>query len=168
MAIIPYKNIHPKIDESCFIAPESWITGDVRIGKNVSIFFGAVLRGDILPITVGDETNIQEHAVIHSSHGRSPTSIGNQVTIGHRAIVHGCTIGNTCIIGMGSIILDEAVIGDNCLVGAGSVVTERKKFPAGSLIIGSPAKVVRSLEPKELEHLQASAAGYVETGRNYR
>lgn len=165
--IIPYKNISPKIKENNFIAPDAWVIGDVSLEDNVSIFYGAVLRGDILPIKIGRGTNIQEHSVIHTSRGRVPTLVGEDVTIGHRAILHGCTVKNNCLIGMGSIILDEAVIEENCLIGAGSMITEGKIIPKNSLVFGSPAKVIRELKPEEVENIKKSAEAYRLVGQNY-
>jgi carbonic anhydrase/acetyltransferase-like protein (isoleucine patch superfamily) len=166
MAIIPYQGKKPSVKESNFIAPDSWIIGDVTLGENVSIFFGSVLRGDIQAISVGDNTNIQEHSLLHTSHGRTPCIVGKNVTVGHRAILHGCSIGDNCIIGMGSTILDEAVIPNNCIVGANSLVTEGKTFPEKSLILGSPAKAVRTLTENDLEQIQQSVKFYLETGKN--
>jgi carbonic anhydrase/acetyltransferase-like protein (isoleucine patch superfamily) len=165
MAIIPYQAKKPLVHESCFIAPDSWIIGDVKLGQHVSVFFGSVLRGDIEAISVGDNTNIREHSLLHTSHGRTPCIVGAEVTIGHRAIIHGCTIGDSCIIGMGATILDEAVIPKHCIVGANSLVTEGKTFPERSLILGSPAKAVRPLTDAEILHIAQSARGYVETGK---
>ena len=167
MAIVPYKDKKPKVHESCFIAPDSWVIGDVRLAESVSIFFGVVIRGDIEAIEVGERTNIQEHALLHTSHGRTPCCVGSNVTIGHRAILHGCTVNDNCIIGMGSTILDQSIIPAFSIVGANSLITEGKTFPERSLIIGSPAKAVRTLTDEEILHIKHSADSYVETGRNY-
>ena len=158
--IIDFDNHKPQIADNVFIAPNSTIIGDVKIAKDCSVFFNSVLRGDILPIIIGKETNIQEHAMIHTSHGRAPAQIGSEVTIGHRAIIHGASVGNRCLIGMGSIILDEAKIGDESIVGAGTVVTEGKTFPPRSLILGTPGKVVRALSDKEIENITRNASSY--------
>lgn len=166
--IVPFGSHHPRIGAEVFVAPDAWVIGDVELAPNVSVFFGAVLRGDILPIRVGAGTNIQEHSMLHTSHGRAPTIIGESVTIGHRAIVHGCSVGNRCLIGMGAIVLDEAVIEDECLVGAGSLITEGKHFPPRSLILGSPAKVVRQLDDAEVAQLPSGAQHYVALGTEYR
>lgn len=167
--IIPLKRedslIHPKIQSPHLIAPGAYLVGDVRIGLEVSIFFGAVLRGDINPIIVGNRTNIQEHAVLHTTKGRTPCTVMDGVTVGHRAIIHGATVQSNCLIGMGSIILDESVIQENSLVGAGSLVTEGKTFPPGSLIIGSPAKFVRSLSDEEINGIKRAADSYVLHGK---
>lgn len=155
----------PDIGRNCFIAPDAWTIGDVVLGDEVTIMFGAVLRGDILPIRIGSRTNIQEHSLLHTSNGRTPTIVGEEVTVGHRAIIHGAKVGNRCLIGMGSIILDEAVIEDECVIGAGSVVTEGKRIPARSLVLGVPGKVIRSLSDDEVAFLSRSAEGYVRTGK---
>ncbi len=166
--LLPLPDKTPQIGQEVFIAPDAWVIGDVTLGDNVSIFFGAVLRGDILAIKVGKQTNIQEHSLIHTSGGRCPTLIGEQVTVGHRAILHGCTIGNRCLIGMGATVLDESIIEDECLIGAGTLVTEGKRIPRGSLVLGVPGKVVRELTPAEIAHLSTSSADYVKTGALYR
>ena len=165
--IIEFDNQKPKIANNVFLAPNSTIIGDVKIDEDSSVFFNAVLRGDILPIIVGKGTNIQEHAMIHTSHGRAPAEIGNDVTIGHRAIIHGASIGNRCLIGMGSIILDEAKIGDESIVGAGTVVTEGKTFPPRSLILGTPGKVVRELSDEDVENILRNAHSYVKLASKY-
>ena len=166
--IIPFGTVSPTIGERLFLAPNAWVIGACEIGEDVSIFFGSVLRGDILPIRVGKRTNIQEHSIIHTSNGRIPTTIGEEVTVGHRSLLHGCTVGNRVLIGMGSTLLDECVIGDDSVIGAGSLVTERKVFPPRSMIFGSPARVVRELRPEEIEYLRVSAERYVQVGRQYR
>lgn len=166
--ILPFGGATPQVSASAFVAPDAWVIGDVDLGENVSVFFGAVLRGDILPIRVGRGTNLQEHALVHTSHGRMPTSIGEQVTVGHRAIVHGCTIGSRCLIGMGSIILDDTIVEDECVIAAGSVVPEKKRFPARSMIMGVPGKVVRMLGEADLSAIRLGAERYVALGAEYR
>ncbi len=162
-----FNDIYPKLAADVFIAPDSWVIGDVKLASEVSIFFGAVLRGDLLPISVGARSNIQEHAVLHTTGGKSPTIVGDSVTIGHRAIIHGCSIGNNCLIGMGSIILDGTIIGNNCLIGAGSVIPENKTIPDNSLVYGNPYKVVRTLTLEEVSKITSSADGYVKLGQRY-
>lgn len=139
-----------------YIAPNATVVGDVILKENANIWYGAVLRGDHGTITVGKGTNIQDNAVIHEE-----TTIGDFCTVGHGAIVHGCTVGDHCLIGMGAIILDGAVLGAHCMVGAGALVTGKTNAPAGSLLLGSPAKVVRPLTPEELASLEKSAADYI-------
>ena len=143
-----------------WVAPDASIIGQVLLHKDVGIWFGAVLRGDNELITVGHSSNIQEHAMLHTDMG-FPLSIGHHCTIGHRAILHGCSIGNNTLIGMGAIILNGAVIGDNCLVGAGALVTEGKVFPDNSLIVGQPAKAIRTLDDASAAKLTQSAENYV-------
>jgi len=151
---------------SNWLAPDASLIGNIWIGRDVSIWFGVVLRGDNERIVIGDGSNVQEHTVMHTDPG-FPLTIGRGCTIGHRAIVHGCTIGDNSLIGMGAILLNGARIGSNSLVGAGALVTEGKEFPDNSLIVGSPAKVVRTLDEKAIEGLRASAAHYAANGRRF-
>ena len=143
-----------------YCAPNATVVGEVFLGDNVNIWYGAVLRGDSGAITVGEGTNIQDNAVLHEE-----TTIGKNCTIGHGAIVHGCTVGDHCVIGMGAIVLTGAVLGENCLVGAGAVVTGKMNAPAGSLLLGSPAKVVRPLTEQEMEENLHSAQPYIELAK---
>jgi carbonic anhydrase/acetyltransferase-like protein (isoleucine patch superfamily) len=154
-------------EQSNWIAPDATIIGSVSIGRNVGIWFGSVIRGDNENITIGDDTNVQEHTIMHTDPS-FPLTIGDGCTIGHRALLHGCTIGDNSLIGMGAIILNGAKIGNNCLVGAGSLVTEGKEFPDNSLIVGSPAKAVRTLDDGAVNRLKMSAAHYVENARRFR
>lgn len=142
-----------------WVAPDAQVIGRVILGEEVSVWFGAVLRGDNEPIVIGRGSNIQEHAVLHTDPG-APLEVGADCTIGHRAILHGCRVGEGSLIGMGAIILNHARIGAGCLVGAGALVTERKEFPDFSLILGSPARVTRRLTEAEIEGLRRSAATY--------
>jgi len=153
--------------DSNWIAPDAVVIGNVRIGMNVGIWFGAVIRGDNEPISIGADTNVQEHAVMHTDPG-FPLTIGEGCTIGHRATLHGCTIGGNSLIGMGAIVLNGARIGRNCLVGAGALVTEGKEFPDNSLIVGSPAKAVRLLDEIAVARLRGSAAHYVANARRFK
>lgn len=168
MSIYSLNDRPPRLpDEGDFwVAPSATVVGDVTLGPDVGIWFGAVLRGDNEPITVGARTNIQEHAMIHADPG-FPATIGADVTVGHRAIVHGCTIGDGSLIGMGAIILNGARIGRGCLIGAGALVTEGKEIPDGSLVVGSPAKVVRTLDEAARQALLDSAARYVANWRRF-
>jgi carbonic anhydrase/acetyltransferase-like protein (isoleucine patch superfamily) len=168
MAVIPFKESIPSVSSSAFVAPDAWIIGDVTIDDDVSIFFNAVLRGDIQSITVGRGTNLQEHSLVHTSHGMAPVVIGEDVTVGHRAIIHGCFIGHRCLIGMGATILDNAEVGDGCIIGAHTLIPKGMKIPPNSLVIGTPGKVVRELTSEESSSLQASALGYRDLGREYR
>ena len=142
--------------KNTYIASNATVVGDVILKENANIWYGAVLRGDHGRITIGEGTNIQDNAVIHEQ-----TTIGNFCTVGHGAIVHGCTIGDYCLVGMGAIVLDGAVLGHHCMVGAGALVTGKTNAPEGSLLLGSPAKVVRPLTQEELESLKKSANDYI-------
>jgi len=164
--LVSYKQYKPEIDDSAFIAQNSTIIGRCTIGQNCSIWFNAVLRADVNEIIVGNGTNVQDGCVIHCDEDYK-TTIGENVTIGHNAIIHGCTIGENCIIGMGSTVLDGAVIGENVIVGANSLVTSGKIIPAGVLVMGSPAKVVRMLTAEEIEGIRHSVKGYVSLSREY-
>ena len=153
------KDIGPVIHEDTFIADTAMVIGDVNIGEGTSIWYGAVLRGDIENITIGRFSNIQDNATVHTETD-IPTKVGNYTVVGHNAIVHGCTIGDNCLIGMGSIILNRAVIGDNCIIGAGTVVTEGKNIPSNSLVMGVPGKVVRQVTDEEIEAIKKNALRY--------
>ncbi|TIL81691.1 MAG: gamma carbonic anhydrase family protein [Mesorhizobium sp.] len=153
--------------DSNWIAPDATLIGDISIGRDAGFWFGVVIRGDNEPITVGAGTNVQEHTVMHTDPG-FPLTIGTGCTIGHRALLHGCTIGDNSLIGMGSIVLNGARIGRNSLVGAGALVTEGKVFPDNSLIVGSPARVVRELDEAAVARLCGSAAHYVANGKRFK
>jgi carbonic anhydrase/acetyltransferase-like protein (isoleucine patch superfamily) len=157
----------PNLDPTAFIADTATIIGDVTVGARSSIWFGAVLRGDVFHIRIGEDTSIQDNSVIHVTHGQHATVVGNQVTVGHSVTLHGCTVGDRCIIGMGAILLDEAVVGDRCVIGAGALVTPGTRIPPGTLAVGSPARPKRPLTEEELSWLEASAAHYVELARLY-
>ncbi len=165
--IVPLRDKRPKIHKSAFIFGSADIVAEVNIGENCSVWCNATLRGDLAPITLGDGSNVQDNACIHVNTGM-PTVIGKDVTIAHTAIIHGCTIGDTCLIGMGAIILNEAVIQENSIVGAGALVTARKVFPPNSLIIGSPAKAVRQLTAEEIEGIRENASHYRTTAAEFK
>ena len=150
-----------------WIAPDATLIGDVRVGRNAGFWFGVVIRGDNEPITIGADTNVQEHTVMHTDPS-FPLTIGEGCTIGHRAMLHGCTIGDNSLIGMGTIVLNGARIGKNSLVGAGALVTEGKEFPDNSLIVGSPAKAIRVLDDAAVARLRGSAAHYVANGKRFK
>jgi carbonic anhydrase/acetyltransferase-like protein (isoleucine patch superfamily) len=158
--------VGPSIDETAWAAPSADLIGDVRMAARASIWFGAVVRADNTPIVIGEETNLQDGAVGHSDPG-APLTIGARVTIGHQAIVHGCTIADDCLIGMGARILNGAVLAPECLVGAGALITEGKTFERGSLIVGAPARVVRLLTDEEKASIRVSAAHYAEKAARY-
>jgi carbonic anhydrase/acetyltransferase-like protein (isoleucine patch superfamily) len=165
--IYQFNNRKPVIDaEEYFIAETAAVIGDVTIHNQVSIWFGAVLRGDLEPIEIGEKTSVQDNAVIHTDHD-APVKVGYGVTIGHQATIHGCTIGNNCIIGMKATVLDSAEIGDNCIIGAGALVAPGKEIPAGSLVVGVPGRVVRQITDEERAYITKNADFYVDTFRQY-
>ncbi len=143
------------------MAPSADVIGDVTLGDEANVWYGAVLRGDVMPIRIGARTNIQDLALVHASSDISQTTVGHDTTVGHGAILHGCKVGNFCLIGMGAIVLDNAEIGDYCLVGAGSLVTPGKRFEPGSVIMGSPARRVRDVTDAERAQFAESALHYV-------
>lgn len=155
------------IDKTVFIADGARVLGDVEIGKNSSVWFNAVIRADLSDIKIGEGSNIQDNAVIHTSKDFG-VRIGDNVTVGHGAIVHGCTVKNNVMIGMGAIVLNGAVIEENCIIGAGALVTQGKVIPAGSLVFGNPAKIVRNLTDQEISSITDNAASYVEEAEQYK
>lgn len=165
--LIEWKGKKPKISPNTFIAEGTQIIGDVILEENVSIWYNAVLRGDLTYIQVGEGSNIQDNATVHVETNK-PAIIGKNVTVGHNAIIHACTIEDNVLIGMGAIILNGAYIGKNSLIGAGTIVTENKMIPEGSLVIGVPGKVVRSLHPDEIENISVSALHYQEQANHYK
>jgi carbonic anhydrase/acetyltransferase-like protein (isoleucine patch superfamily) len=173
--ILRYKDCFPKIANSAWIAPSADIVGDVEIGEDSSIWFGCVVRGDVHYIKIGKRTSIQDMSMIHVTHFEkekklgdgNPTIIGDDVTIAHKVMLHGCTISDACLIGMSATILDGAVIGKESIVGAGSLVTKNKKFPPRSLIMGSPAKVIRELTDEEVANIYENAKNYVNYKNDY-
>ena len=173
--ILRYKEDFPQIDNSSWIAPSADIIGDVTIGADSSVWFGCVIRGDVHFITIGNRTSIQDMTMIHVTHFKKekkigdgyPTIIGDDVTIAHKVMLHGCKIGNACLIGMSATILDGAEIGDESIVGAGSLVTKNKKFPPRSLIMGSPAKVIRELTEEEIQNIYDNSKNYVKYKNDY-
>lgn len=169
MPIYAIDGVAPEFDEEAtnWVAPDATLIGRIRLGRNVGIWFGVVIRGDNEPIEIGEDTNVQEHVVMHTDPG-SPVRIGKGCTIGHKAMIHGCTIGDNSLVGMGAIVLNGARIGNNCLVGAGALVTEGKTFPDNSLIVGAPAKAVRSLDENAARGLSMSAAHYVANAKRFR
>ncbi len=166
--LIGYLGKEPKLHASVFVAEGAHVIGDVAIGMNSSLWFNAVVRGDVNFVRIGARTNVQDNSVIHVTHEKFPTVIASNVTIGHAAIIHGCTVEDSCLIGMGAILLDGCRIGDHCLVAAGSLVREGFVAPAKSLVAGVPARIVRELNSEELSRLEASAQHYVDYVSNYR
>ncbi|OSZ76038.1 gamma carbonic anhydrase family protein [Hydrogenophaga sp. IBVHS1] len=167
MAIYELDGTAPQLADSAWVADSAQVMGNVVLAEDSSVWFGAVLRGDTETITVGKGSNIQDGSVLHADVG-FPLTLGEHVTVGHQVMLHGCTIGDETLIGIGATVLNGAKIGKNCLVGARALVTEGKEFPDGSMIFGSPAKVVRSLTPEQIEGLRRSAQHYTENAERYR
>lgn len=157
----------PILDDTVWVAPNASVIGEVHLGKEASVWFGVVIRCDNEPIYIGTATNIQDNSVLHSDPG-SPLKIGNNVTVGHKAMLHGCAIGDNSLIGIGATILNGAVIGKNCIIGAHALVTEGKEIPDNSLVVGAPAKVIRTLGDPQVQMLKMSALHYVENAKTFR
>jgi carbonic anhydrase/acetyltransferase-like protein (isoleucine patch superfamily) len=166
MALYEIDGVAPRLDEGAWVAPSADLIGDVRLGPRASIWFGAIIRADNTPINLGEETNFQDGAIGHSDPG-APLTIGARVTVGHQAILHGCTVADDCLIGMGAKVLNGAFLGPECLVGAGALITESKRFEEGGLIVGVPARLVRPLTDAEKAGLRLSAAHYSEKAARY-
>lgn len=168
MAILrAFKGIEPVVGDGVFLAETAAVIGDVHIGARTSVWYGAVLRGDVFHIRIGDEVSIQDNAVVHVTGGVHPTIVGNRVTIGHSVVLHGCTVGDSCIIGMGAVVMDRAVVGKNCIVGAGALVTPGTEIPEGHLALGSPARPTKKLSQRELDWIESSADHYVQLASTY-
>ena len=167
MAIYQLDDFTPSIHPSVWLADNAQVMGNVTLAEGTSVWFGAVLRGDTSTITVGKGSNVQDNSVLHADNGM-PLVIGEGVTVGHQVMLHGCTVGNNALIGIGAIVLNGVKIGNNCLVGAGALVTEGKEFPDGSMILGSPAKAVRMLSPEQIEGLKMSAKIYIANANRYK
>jgi carbonic anhydrase/acetyltransferase-like protein (isoleucine patch superfamily) len=167
MALYELDGVAPQLAKGAWVADSAQLIGNVLLGENASVWFGTVARGDNEPITIGRNTNVQDMSALHSDMG-SPLTLGENVTIGHMVMLHGCTIGDNSLVGIGAVVLNNARIGRNCIVGAGSVVTEGKEFPDNSLIIGAPAKVVRTLDEASAAKLRANAQHYVDNSERFR
>ena len=168
MTLYALDGVAPSLPEDgdVWVAPDANVIGKVILGSGVSIWFGATLRGDNEPITIGDGTNVQENAVFHTDPGK-PLTIGRNCTIGHKAMLHGCTIGDGSLIGINAVILNKAVIGKECIIGANALIPEGKVIPERSLVVGSPGRVIRTLTDNEIEHLKWNAQHYVDNARLY-
>ena len=162
-----YRDLEPRLGDGVYVADYAAVIGDVVIGPRSSVWFGTVVRGDVMPIRIGAETSIQDNSVVHVTSDVSGTEVGDRVTVGHRVILHACTIEDDCIIGMGSVILDRARVGRGSIIGAGSVVTPGTVIPPGSRALGSPARVKRPVTDEERAWIASSAASYVELTRSY-
>ena len=167
MALYELDGLAPRLADTAWVADNAQVMGNVELGEDSSVWFGVTVRGDTETITVGKGSNMQDGSVLHADVGM-PLTVGDNVTVGHKVMLHGCTIGDESLIGIGAIVLNGAKIGRNCLVGAGSLVTEGKEFPDGSMIIGSPAKAVRQLTPEQMQGLRMSAKHYVDNAQRFR
>lgn len=167
MAIYELDKVAPRMADSTWVADSAQVIGNVELGENASVWFGVVIRGDTECISIGRGSNIQDASVLHADIGK-PLTVGDHVTVGHKVMLHGCTIGDGSLIGIGAVVLNGAKIGKGCIVGAGALVTEGKEFPDGSMIIGSPAKVVRELTEQQQAGLQFSALHYIENARRFK
>jgi len=167
MAVYQLDDHKPQIAPSAWVADNAQVMGAVTMEADASVWFGATVRGDTEHITIGEGANIQDGSVLHADHGM-PLKVGKHVTVGHMVMLHGCTIGDESLIGIGAVVLNGAKIGKNCLVGAGSLVTEGKEFPGGSMIMGTPAKVVRQLTPEQIQGLRQSAKHYIENANRFK
>ncbi|MCB1979973.1 MAG: gamma carbonic anhydrase family protein [Burkholderiaceae bacterium] len=167
MAVYALDGAEPQLAPGAWVADSAQVMGAVTLGENASVWFATVVRGDTESITIGAGSNVQDASVLHADFGQ-PLVIGERVTVGHKVMLHGCSIGDESLIGIGAVVLNGAKIGKNCLVGAGALVTEGKEFPDGSMILGSPAKVVRQLTPEQMEGLRWSAQHYVDNARRFQ
>jgi gamma-carbonic anhydrase len=167
MPIYSHKGTIPVLGKDTFVAPNATIIGDVVLGDEASVWFGVVIRGDVFPIRIGARTNIQDNAVVHVTGGKAKTTIGDDVTVGHLALIHGCTIGSRCLVGMGSIVLDNAIVEDECFIAAGALIPPNMRVPSRSLAIGRPAKVIRKLEEADLAEIRNAGALYVQYARDF-
>ena len=166
MPIYPYLGKYPKIGRDCYVAPTASLIGDVELGDEASVWFGCVLRGDVSPIVIGKRSNIQDNTVIHGEDG-CPTIIGEDVTVGHSAIIHAATVGDRVLVGMGAVLLSRCRVGEDTIIGARALVTEEVVIPPGSLVLGMPGKVVRTLTQEEQSRIVDSAHRYVEQAAKY-
>ena len=158
----------PRIDPTAFVVDSAVVVGDVVLGPDASVWFHAVVRGDVERVRIGARSNVQDNATVHVTRDRWPTIVGDEVTVGHAAVLHGCTVGDHCLVGIGAIVLDGVVVEPECLIGAGALVTPGTHIPARSLVLGSPARRVRELRADEVTRLHASAASYLDHVRTYR
>ena len=165
--LIALEGLTPQLAPTAYVHSSAHVIGDVHIGAHSSVWFHAVLRADVERIRIGARTNIQDNATVQVTRGRHPTLGGDDVTVGHNAVLHGCTVGDRCLIGIGAVVLDRCVIADDCLIGAGALLTPGTSVPAGQLVFGNPARVVRPLTDAERDSLRAQAAGYVANAARY-
>jgi carbonic anhydrase/acetyltransferase-like protein (isoleucine patch superfamily) len=167
MSLYEYQGIRPRLGKNVFVAPNASVIGDVTLGDDASVWFGVTIRGDLMPIKFGARTNVQDGCVVHVTGGQAATTVGDDVTIGHLALIHGCTVGNGCLIGMGAILLDNCEIGDESIVAAGSLIAPRTKIPPRSMVMGRPGKVVRAITDQDLVWVRGSVQIYVDSARAF-
>jgi carbonic anhydrase/acetyltransferase-like protein (isoleucine patch superfamily) len=168
MPLYSHRGVRPAVAPDVFIAPNAVVIGDVHVGPGSSVWFSTTIRGDVFPIRIGARTNIQDNSVVHVTGGKAKTSVGDDVTVGHMVLLHGCTVGSRVLVGMGSIVLDNALIEDDCVLAAGSLVAPGARIPARSLAMGRPAKVVRPLKNEDLAWIREAGALYCEYAKTFR
>jgi carbonic anhydrase/acetyltransferase-like protein (isoleucine patch superfamily) len=168
MPLYSHCGVRPTVAPDVYVAPSAFVIGDVHLGAGASVWFGTTIRGDVYPIRIGARTNIQDGSVVHVTGGKAKTTVGDDVTVGHMALLHGCTVGDRVLVGMGSIVLDNAVIEDECVVGAGSLVAPGARIPTRSLVMGRPAKVVRKLKDEDLAWICEAASLYCAYAKTFR
>jgi carbonic anhydrase/acetyltransferase-like protein (isoleucine patch superfamily) len=168
MPLYEYRGTRPRLGRDVYVAPGASVIGDVAVGDESSIWFGCVVRGDVMPIRLGARTNLQDGSIVHVTGGKTTTTIGDDVTVGHLVLLHGCAIGSRVLVGMGSVLLDGVVVEDDAIIGAGSLVTPGTRIPEGCLAMGRPAKVVRALSDADRAWIRESGRVYVEAARTYR
>lgn len=162
-----FENHRPRLGQGAWVAPSAQVLGQVTLGDGANVWYGSVLRGDVGRIAIGARTNIQDLSVIHVTTELHDTVLGDDITVGHRVILHGCSVANEVLVGMGAILLDGVQVGDQCIVGAGATITQGKVIPPRSLVLGSPARVIRAVSDNEIMHIRASAAHYVELAERH-
>jgi carbonic anhydrase/acetyltransferase-like protein (isoleucine patch superfamily) len=168
MALRTFRGKSPRVHPSCFVEDSAQVVGDVELGEDSSVWFNTVIRGDVNPIRIGKRTNLQDLTMVHVTSQKHSTTVGDDVTVGHHVVLHGCTVGNRVLVGMGAILMDGVEVGDDCIIGAGALLTPGTQVPPGSLVVGSPAKVKRPLNDEERAFLQQSARNYVHYAAEHR
>ncbi len=168
MALRPFRGVSPRVHPSCFVEDSAQVVGDVELGEGSSVWFNAVLRGDVNPIRIGRRTNIQDLSLVHVTTQKHATHVGDDCTVGHHVILHGCLVGNRVLVGMGATLMDGVEVGDECIIGAGALLTPGTKVPPSSLVVGSPGKVKRPITEEERAFLHKSAEGYVHLAAEHR
>lgn len=168
MALRPFRGVSPRVHPSCFVEDSAQVVGDVELGEDSSVWFNAVLRGDVNPIRIGKRTNLQDLSLVHVTTQKHATHVGDDCTVGHHVILHGCIVGHRVLVGMGATLMDGVEVGDECIIGAGALLTPGTKVPPGSLVVGSPGKVKRPITEEERAFLRKSAEGYVQLAAEHR